>query len=132
MTAPSGISTVTVNNDASLVLTDSTITAVGGGTGTTGLMQISGTSALNGVTITSTATGAARGVEVRSGTMTIGSSDTGATHITATSTGTSSGAGTALRAIGSGAIINATDAILEASGQSTNTSSGAYTSSGGT
>ncbi|PRA80963.1 hypothetical protein CQ054_20695 [Ochrobactrum sp. MYb29] len=130
LTSPSGISTVTVNDAASLMLTDSTITAVGGGTGTTGLMQISGTSALNGITITSTATGTTTGVEIQSGTLTIGSSATGAAHIAATSTGTTTGSGTALRATGNGAIINATDAILEASGQNTDTNVGAFAMAG--
>lgn len=130
LAAPSGVTTVTVNNSASLLLTDSTVTANGAGTGATGLTQFSGTGELRGTVITSTATGAATGVEVRSGTMTIGSSATGATQITATSTGTSIGAGSALRATGSSAVINATDVILQASGQSANTNSGAYASAG--
>ncbi len=130
LTAPSGVTTVTVNNSASLLLTDSAITANGIGIGATGLRQVNGTGELRGTVITSTATGAATGVDVRSGTMTIGSSANGATQITATSTGTGSGAGSALRAAGSGAVINATDVILQASGQSTNTNSGAYASAG--
>lgn len=130
LTAPSGVTTVTVNNTASLLLTDSAVTANAVGTGATGLTQFSGTGELRGTAITSTATGGATGVEVRSGTLTIGNSAAGATQITATSTGTSSGAGIALRASGSGAVINATDAILQASGQSTNTNIGAYASAG--
>ncbi|MGY6248177.1 autotransporter outer membrane beta-barrel domain-containing protein [Bosea thiooxidans] len=130
LAAPSGVTTVTVNNTGSLLLTDSTVTANGIGTGTTGLTQFSGTGELRGTVITSTATGAAIGVEVRSGTMTIGSSATGAPQITATSTGTSSGSGVALRTTGSGATVNATDAVLSASGLSTNANIGAYATAG--
>lgn len=130
LTAPSGVTTLTVNNTASLLLTDSAITANGVGTGATGLTQFNGTGELRGTVVTSTATGGATGVEVRSGTLTIGSSATGASQITATSTGASSGAGSALQATGSGAVINTTDVILQASGQSTNTNTGAYASAG--
>lgn len=130
LTGQSGSPAVSVNNTATLELTDSTVTAVGVSTGVAGLTQFSGTGALNGATISATSVGNSVGVEVRSGTMTIGSSATGATHITATSTDGTIGAGTALRASGSGAVINATDVILEASGQSTFTNSGAYATAG--
>lgn len=126
LTAPSGVATVTVNGTASLLLTDSSVTA----NGAAGLRQFSGTGGLSGTNITSTATGNAVGVDVRSGTLTIGSSAGGATHITATSSGTGSGAGVALQTSGSSAVINATDAVLQASGQSSNTNAGAFATAG--
>ncbi|MCZ0737083.1 autotransporter outer membrane beta-barrel domain-containing protein [Phreatobacter sp. AB_2022a] len=126
LTAPSGVTTVTVNNAASLLLTDGTVTA----DGAAGLRQFGGAGELRGTVITSTATGNATGVDVRSGTLTIGSSASGATQITATSSGTSSGAGVALQTTGTSAVINATDAILHASGQSTNTNAGAFATAG--
>lgn len=124
LTSPGGQSAVSINNDASLLLTDSSITT----NDATGLTQFSGTGALNGTVITSISTGTANGVEVRSGTLTIGSGATGATQITATST--ASGSGSALQVTGSGAVVNATDAILQAGGQSSYTNSGAYASAG--